>query len=316
MNRIPLSLFFLMANASSLLKAQELTLNPTSLSHYQALQPLLNHYQRPITFLELWPETGQLSCHVAKNYNSVCVMIDAKCAQNLLSACQKCNNVVLLKQNLSINDIHSLGECEHFDVTFVPDIANRFPTTWQKVINELMKLGDYLIIQAPAQGAPLCQAITDYIQKKRGEPLSDVCTNEQGILYVLNTPKKHIIKRRWNYEKTWELGEYTIESTFAKKKFIKHKKKPAGYTVTPWHPGINLYTFKQLNGAYPTKDMIRRKIQQFATMKHNDFRIFNLIIQGEKLVPIDCDENERHASIKEMLPILLQQFRHLLFIES
>lgn len=62
------------------------------------------------------------------------------------------------------------------------------------------------------------------------------------------------------------------------------------YQTTDWIPGINLVTYKVLNGIYPTKEMVIIQLKAFKGFKHRDFHIGNLIIQGTNLVAIDGDD--------------------------
>lgn len=98
-------------------------------------------------------------------------------------------------------------------------------------------------------------------------------------------------------------------STFTEKKLIKEKRKPAGKSITDWHAGINLYTFKKLHGAYPTTNEIRNMLMPLGSIAHNDLRIFNIILQGKKVVPIDCNESGRPNKAIDLLPLLLSFFK-------
>ena len=89
-----------------------------------------------------------------------------------------------------------------------------------------------------------------------------------GTLFLFSMNKKYLSKRRWNYRKKKE-AEYLILSTFTEK--ILTKKKGTSKTVSQWHPGINLLTFKQLRGDYPSKETILELLQPLGTLEHNDF---------------------------------------------
>jgi hypothetical protein len=271
----------------------------------------MKQYQRPITFLHLWPTKSYVAFALSEKYDCVSILLTPQ-ASTYVDTCASYNTMVLLNSDLSIKGLKYLGECEHFDVTLVHTITDIFPSDWKKAIDYALTLGDYVIFQAPDTNSKLYRPVVEYLKKKGaeriGQPTSDTTLQE---LYQCAPMKKILIKRRWNYQKNWTLGEYTIDSSFTHKNFIKNKTKPKGYSVTPWHPGINLYTFKELNGVYPKHEMIRAMLYPLASLKHNDLRLFNLIIQGNKLVPIDMDENERHADPQQLLPGIIAQFRTL-----
>jgi hypothetical protein len=312
MKRIPLLKKILILGISCITHPH-IPLSGPDTYRYDVIKTLLNRYTRPTTFLHLWPHTSQVAFAVAQEYDCVTVVLDPQ-ATRFQALCQEYDNIILLNKTLSVKGLHSLTECEHMDLTLVSNITEQFPDEWKKAIDKTLDMGDYTILEAPPAHTKLHKAVVEYIRKKGGERIgmpSEKISHEVGELYLCKCMKKYLIKRRWNYTKAWKLGEYTIESSFDTKKFIKQKIKPKGFSVTVWHPGINLYTFKQLNGIYPTYDVIRSMLYPLASIQHNDLRIFNLIIQGKKLVPIDVNENERHADPSILLPEIIHQFRKL-----
>lgn len=314
MKRISLFLIFLIIFNHSALKSEP-THQQIGDYRHEALKKLLKKYTRSFTFMEFWAEHGDLTLAIAPKYNAVCIMTELDNADKLLSTCKKnsdISNVVLLKEDLSVDDLVRFGECEHIDVTFFPDLSARFEN-WKEAIDAALTFGDYIVIEAPSKKSTLQDKVEQYMKEKGGELLArpeGELVDFAGALYQFTVNKKYLIRRRWNYNKEQHIGEYTIKSSFSEKKLIKEKKRPAGYAVTDWSAGINLFTFKKLHGIYPSKESIRKMLIPLSTIKHNDLRIFNLIIQGEKLIPIDCDENGRVHTAKELLPFILSQFRY------
>lgn len=272
--------------------------------YYCVMSSLLDQYQRPFTMLELGAMPGQLSFKIAENHDAVSVIIASDNTPELFNTCCKnhLNNVVLLNHKLSTFDLYRLGECEHFDVVVATDIQKLFGEKWQKAINSLLSLGEHMFIEVPTED----EELREYVASKGGEHVSE-------SLYYFKVEKQCLYRRRWGYRLRAHEGQYAIESTFLEKKLTKTK---FGRTVkkTVWQPGINLHTFKVLNGVYPYKALIRRHLTSLANQKHNDLRIFNVIIQGFNFVAIDCDEECRKASIsvrsaRAFLPSLLRHFR-------
>lgn len=301
-------------------KAEYRTDNPTLTNYYfEALKILLEQYKRPFTVMELFARKGELTFAIASNFQqAACIMIGHNKAKELLNSCiiHDYQNIVFLNHKLSLDDLYKFSECEHIDVTFVPDITKKFKD-WRKGINEVLTLGDYIIIEAPSPTSKLYHSVINYFQELQGElfaqPSSDILAGE---LYLFKAFKKFLLRRRWEHPHKERIGEYTIESSFTEKKFIKDKKKPREvYRVTQWQSGINLFTFKTLNGKYPTYDMVRSLLHPLNTIQHNDLRIFNLIIQGNKLVPIDCDEDGRHDTVENALPEIINQFKRYMSLE-
>lgn len=282
---------------------------------YDAIKKLLKKYQRPFTFMEVGAKKGELTFAIAAKFSdAVCVMSEYNNADLLLDACKskkELTNIVLLKYDFSVEDLVQFGECEHIDVSFFSDLSKH--KDWKAAVDAALTFGDFTIIEAPHKKSDVYEKVQEYLKEKGGElmdkPSSDL-HDVAGPLYVFTINKKYLSRRRWNYNKERHLGEYTIQSSFTEKKLIKEKTRPKGYSVTNWSGGINLFTFKKLHGTYPAKETIRKMLIPLSTIKHNDLRIFNLIIQGERLIPIDCDENGRVHSAKELLPFILNQFRY------
>lgn len=314
MKRIPLFFTFLIV-AGVIHGRDRSNKDSVSVYRYDAFKKLIKQYRRPFTMLELWAGKGDVSFAVAKKYKAVCIMHEPKNGQELFERCEshsELTNLVLLARELTVNDVARLGECEHFDVTVVQDITKQFASGWKEAIDALLTLGDHLIIQTPAADSPLKNEVEAYLFGKGGTKLAQApahLKNRVGDVYHFERTKKYLVRRRWDYAKAQKIGEYTIKSSFTEKTLIKEKERPKGLSITTWHPGMNLLTFKKLNGIYPTKEMIRDMIKPMATIQHNDLRIFNIIMQGKNLVPIDVNENGRHQTAEGMLPSLLNHFR-------
>jgi hypothetical protein len=78
--------------------------------------------------------------------------------------------------------------------------------------------------------------------------------------------------------------KYTITSSYNQKTFTKKNER------LTWRMGINLLSFANLKGFWPTYDQLNREIHRNFTLTHGDFRAWNLIVQGTKLVAIDGTE--------------------------
>lgn len=283
---------------------------------YESFKKLLKQYQRPFTMLELFAGNGNLSFTVAKKYNAVCVMLESNNENDLLKRClnhSELENIVLITRACSIADLARLGECEHFDIVFAPNIAHYY-ADWQGATKALLTFGDYVILQAPPYDSTLKIAVENFFISHGGQKIAmppEKLRSKTGDIYLFIKNKDSLKRRRWDYSKPQKPGEYKIVSTFSEKTLIKRKEKPKGETISSWCPGINLWTFKKLNGAYPTHTMIRDMIQPMADLQHNDLHVFNLIIQGKHLEPIDGNEKDRNHSIQKLLPELLNHFRKI-----
>ena len=70
-----------------------------------------------------------------------------------------------------------------------------------------------------------------------------------------------------------------------------------------------MLTFKKLNGVYPEKKTIREHVEPLKNIYHNDMKIFNLVIQGVTIHPIDCSEAGRNFDTIKQVDLILNCFR-------
>src|SRR5581483_4017004 len=98
--------------------------------------------------------------------------------------------------------------------------------------------------------------------------------------------KSCLRRRSWGYGELSAPNKYVIESTFHHKFLVKANRiggQPP--TKSVWQPGINLKTFKALNGSFPSKEEIHDEIVSKGfwskAQYHNDIQIFNMLIQGK-----------------------------------
>jgi hypothetical protein len=279
-------------------------------SRYEALKPFLNHYKRPFTVLDVGASQGYFSFRIAHDYPAICTMIEGNyqnneqegTADSLEALCQKnsdLNNIMLLKKNITSQELKILSECEHFDVVLALNIVHHFGEQWKQVINALLAMGDHIIIQVPpaddtaAAGSQYLPAINNYLETHPHTILGhferQTTPGVFDTMFLFSPHKTQLQRVHWhNSLPANQLDRYEIKSSFEEKFFYKKKLDQ----WRPWHPGINLLTFKILNGCFPSHQHIAEQLVQFKNLDHNDLKIWNLIIQGHTLVPIDGDDPE------------------------
>ena len=90
-----------------------------STMNQEEIYRFIKQYTRPVTILELNANIHSPIFQLATKVHGTCVMTcHDNDAQQLLQACttNKLENVILLNENLSLNQITMLGKCEHFDI--------------------------------------------------------------------------------------------------------------------------------------------------------------------------------------------------------
>jgi len=270
-------------------------------SHIQALDGFLAQYQRSITVLEITDLQEFYTLKFAGRQKGVFVLLSqAEKVDTIKKRVQDYNNVVLLHpKEFSTSSLVELASCEHFDVTVVHDWA-----TLQKnpyIVSALLALGDYLIIDVPAN---FVEKFLSEDQKNKIVWKHDLPYGKQRV--CLKNLKTSLGKARWVMS-AWAQSRqpsYTILSTFTEKKLVKgaHKK------TSDWVPGINLVTAIMLNVKFPNNEILRENIKRFMKIDHNDPVIGNMIVQGRNVKLIDFADSRRNANQEKCIKAALKLF--------
>ncbi len=284
---------------------------------YDAIRPILDRYKRPITVLDLGASQGYFSLSIARDYDATCVMIEGNynkhhgnIADQLEQLCHlnsDLENIVFLKKHISPSELKKLAECEHFDVVLAFNVIHHFGNDWQDVAKTILSLGDNIIIETPPSDdiMPQAKIIKLFLENQGGKLIAEVPRHTSKTLGKMYWFEKNKI----GIERTYWINEakilYPIISDYMQKKLYNPRKK----TYSEWHQGINLTTFYALNGIYPTRKLLRKQIVNISkTIMHPDFTIWNLIIQGNTIIPIDTDDFLWNLDQKKCLDALLELF--------
>ncbi len=272
---------------------------------YNAVRSLLDKYQRPFTVLELTTQPQALSFSIAHDYDAVCVVAAPDDANILLEQCHLCDtygNIILLKKKFSLKDIGTVKNYNHFDVVLIWDIHSLLEKKrlWLKNIKKIVKLGDHIIIEIPSLiENSLIRIIKPYLRRTRFTQKGSTFTTLAKHTYSVGT----IFQFTHKIQHLNNIPRYQIISSFEEKKFLKQNT-----ILTNWEPGINLQTFKVLNGIYPEKKIIRKLLEPFKKLDHPDLLMKNIIIQGKKLIPIDW-EGKYYYDPQETIPKMIEAFK-------
>jgi len=291
-----------------------------NVEQYAEIQKLLDKYKRPITVLELDAHSGYYSLKIAQHYKAFCCMTEEENADKLLELCKtkkSAQSLMLLKKKLSLEELVRLGECEHFDVVLMMQGVESYQEQWKETLDAVLELGEHTFIQVPMPdkfklSASTQRKIYQYLKDKSKTSIetshSAHSSRERMALFLFSKEKKTLKRKYWTFKKMAAENDFIIESNFLQKIFRKRR----GNKTLPWQPGINLITFKTLNGIYPSKDAVREKLAAFKGIKHTDLHIWNVIIQGSTLIPIDGDDKALHYNPRFTLQHIINQFKRML----
>ncbi len=271
---------------------------------YPHIKKILDNYKRPFTVLDIGASEGYFSLRIASEYDCTCVMIEGDNTLLLPHICQlnkKLSNVVVLEKFITPQDLKELGECEHFDLVLAFNVVHQMKGAWKESIDYLLTLGDHVLIETPppgcrtaanAENLPLIEAYL--AQNKNGSVVAQVPRygrpglpgpdQKYSNVYLFEMHKNVLPKPTWGSP---NIRFYPINSTWQEKTLYK----PRIHKTIDWKAGINLWTFKNLNGVYPAKSVIHQEIKRLAAFPHGDFVPWNMVIQGNSLTLIDWDDN-------------------------
>jgi len=275
---------------------------PDCESRYNAIKKVLKQYKRPITVLDIGAAEGYFSFRTATDYDACVVMIgDPAWNDNILQkqclANTDLDKVVLISKKITVDELQRLSECEHFDVVLALNVIHHFGTDWKKGYNAILNMGDNIIIETPpngdrgACGQGLIEPINKCLDKEPYTLLGKFKrhTDQKVVDRLVWISKKRTELKRKDYISAESLHTFSINSTFKKKSLKKYLN---GNLVSeqPWIPGINLITFKSLNGTYPTRDMLVEAVLPLTSTPSTDWFPHNVIVSGKNLHLIDTND--------------------------
>lgn len=262
---------------------------------YKAFKPILDKFSRPFTFLDIGASEGFFSFKTAYDFRySTGVMIEGGYSytnahdlfpDKLLKLCKQntaLNNIIFLKKQVTIAELEELSKCEHFDVVFVFNVLHHFKNNWKEAVDTILKLGTHIIIELPDY-API--KLQDYIANKAPTILGifkhSINNNSIATMRYYYNNKTNFLSRAYGYEKK-ENYIYNIENDFVKKELLKINENKQIISKKNWIPGINLCTFKLLNGVWPNKKILTESWRSLS-ITNNNILPWDIIIQGENL---------------------------------
>ncbi len=283
---------------------------------YAVLRSFLEQYKRPFTALDIGANKGYFSLRAAYEFpHGTFVMIEGEApghpdvTSQLLELCRantELDNIIVLFKLVAPSDLKRLSECEHFDVVFAFNIFDHFGIEgWREVIDAVLNMADHVIVENPPQepnlGGPqngIRQDIEDYLFSQGGKLLAKVkrhTSDTYSSMILVSNPGGVRKRKAWLTPPARD-ESYVIQSDFERKSLSKNVKPPKTCrTKLEWHRGINLVTFKMMNGVYPEIDTIKQLVKQTGSATANDWVVHNMILQGLSIKLIDQEDTNQHG---------------------
>lgn len=292
-------------------------------NRYKAMKEVFSKYNRRFSILDIGANFGYYSIRASDEYGALSFMIEGKEeeARILSSVCEKNrskDNLIVANSVMDVHKIRELSKCEHFDVILALNVIHHFELDHIEEVCELFEeLGDNLIIETPPNGDEgSCgqnniEAINRYLDGKDKILLGEFkrhTSDKYSKLYWIKTPKTELKSTYYLYDSLKYNGSVddSLINFLEKKPFkvysdydCKNFYNPNNGEKRKWIDGINLYTFHNLNGVYPSPyliadNIINKKIETGYKWDNSsrDIVAHNFILEGSSLHLIDYKEKK------------------------
>lgn len=266
---------------------------------YDLIAPLLQRYKRRFTLLDLGaginPYTAQ---RISREFDACVVAIE----QDVIADDELTKfgpRALWLRKKVNAEGLKQLACCEHFDVALALNFLHH-DSQWTKAAIAIDKMAAGWIVQTPyAHDKETCgQEATAEIHRSISE--IGVYVGE-SVQFPSHMPRPiYEMKTLWSPHYTLTMSSWTaphdcieakIFSDYLEKNIEIHNadgSKP----LRRYIPGLNLWNFANLGGAWPRKDVVLKLIREFPlpAEHHGDIMPHNFLFDGAELFLIDGHE--------------------------
>jgi 2-polyprenyl-3-methyl-5-hydroxy-6-metoxy-1,4-benzoquinol methylase len=292
---------------------------------YDEIFKFCKKFNRPISVLDLGAAEGYFTFRLSEDFSGVFIAVESNPERKLLELCIKNNDrkVLLLDKQMNLKNLKNLKEVQHFDIVLALNIIHHFDEPFQDVLDTLVSMCSFCFMEHPNS---LENESTKNSQRLETEKLNldsfdPILLNktQSGLgnsfnqklernLWLLKNTQLKTIDRGWRgaskYNESFGPGNHiSIKSNFDKID-IDYGLRDENRT---WIQGIDLRTFLENNGVYPTNDEIINLIDDLEIKNARDLGPHNLILNGERLFVIDQDDKFDDVNTKEKLKDFLKQ---------
>ncbi len=230
------------------------------------IESLLSEYKRPVTVLLLTKLDAEAYKTIRSRPRDCFVLWD----HTFKIKKDHPTNLIVLSRKMSHHDLLVLSESEHFDIGLVTSHQLPMSKSYFKILKSIA-LRTYLNVNEDTR-----------IQKL----LSQTGFERIGENWYHITTKKPFNRRTMFLMDGSDQNRCReIVSTYTEKTLCK--KYGSTPTTSKWLPGINLMTFKMLNGSFPTTKQLESEIRRIFETDHNDWMPNNMVVQGNHIELID-----------------------------
>ena len=292
---------------------------------YDKIFQFCKKFNRPISVLDLGAAEGYFTFRLSEDFSGVFVAVENNPQRKLLELCVKNDNrnILLLDKQMNLKHLKNLKEVQHFDVVLALNIIHHFEESFQDVLETLVSMSSFCFMEHPNS---LENNSTKNYHRLKKEKLNLekfkpklLNKNQSGLgnsmnqklernMWLLENTESKTIDRGWRgsskyHEQFGPNTEISIKSSFDEISVdygLRDEKRN-------WIHGINLRTFLENNGVYPTNDEIIHLIDTMKIDNAQDLGPHNLILNGKQLFPIDQNDKLDDVNTKQKLKAFLKQ---------
>ena len=321
------------SNISSVDTYNDIRINGKTLSlgyrnsekRYSEIFKFCKKFNRPISVLDLGAAEGYFTFRLAEDFDGVFVAVESNPERKLLELCKKNNDhkVLLLNKQMNLKNLKNIKEVQHFDIVLALNIIHHFDEPFQDVLETLVSMSSFCFLEHPNslenESTKNSQRLdTEKLDLEKFKPIL-LNKNPSGLgnslnkklernLWLLQNTQSKTIDRGWRgaSKYTEEFGpgnQISIKSNFDEINVdygLRDEKRN-------WIQGIDLRTFLEYDGVYPTNEKIINLIDNLKIKNAKDLGPHNLILNGERLFLIDQNDKLDAVNTKEKLKEFLKQ---------
>ena len=321
------------SNISSVDTYNDIRINGKTLSlgyrnsekRYSEIFKFCKKFNRPISVLDLGAAEGYFTFRLAEDFDGVFVAVESNPERKLLELCKKNNDhkVLLLNKQMNLKNLKNIKEVQHFDIVLALNIIHHFDEPFQDVLETLVSMSSFCFLEHPNslenESTKNSQRLdTEKLDLEKFKPIL-LNKNPSGLgnslnkklernLWLLQNTQSKTIDRGWRgaSKYTEEFGpgnQISIKSNFNEINVdygLRDEKRN-------WIQGIDLRTFLEYDGVFPTHEKIINLIDNLKIKNAKDLGPHNLILNGERLFLIDQNDKLDAVNTKEKLKEFLKQ---------
>jgi len=292
---------------------------------YDEIFKFCKKFNRPISVLDLGAAEGYFTFRLSEDFSGVFIAVESNPERKLLESCIKNNDhkVLFLDKQMNLKNLKNLKEVQHFDIVLALNIIHHFDEPFQDVLDTLVSLSSFCFIEHPnllenESTKNYHRLKTEKLNLEKFKPKL-LKKNQSGLgnsinqklernMWLLENTQSKTIDRGWRgtskyHEQFGPNTEINIKSNFDEISVdygLREEKRN-------WIHGIDLRTFLENNGVYPTNEEIIHLIDTMNIDNAKDLGPHNLILNGKQLFPIDQNDKLDDVNTKEKLKAFLKQ---------